>query len=898
MRLLRNVRVLYAIVSSFAVLILVSLPVQAQQQGDAKSLPYMNPGLPLSQRVDDLVGHMTLEEKVEQMRDHAPAIPRLGVPKYDWWNEGLHGVAFAGYATNFPQVIGMAATWDAPLVHTMAQIISTEARAKYNEAMRKGDHEMFFGLTFWAPNINIFRDPRWGRGQETYGEDPFLTGRMAVAFVSGMQGTDPKYFRVVSTPKHYAVHSGPEPIRHQFNVDVSPHDLEDTYLPAFRAAVTEANAQSVMCAYNAIDGAPACANTMLLRDHLHDAWHFSGYVVSDCAAVADVNTGHHFAPDMAHAAADAVKAGTDLECGFREGQAFPSLVQAVQEKLITEGEINTAVKRLFRARFELGMFDPPSSFAYGQIPFSEVNSPEHRQQSLKAARESMVLLKNADHTLPLKSGIGAIAVVGPTAELVQSLQGNYNGPPPSPVFPLEGIEKRFSSSKVVYAQGSTLVEGLAMPIEHTALHPASGSGFGLTGEYFDSKDLSGTPVLTRTDRNINFNWDKVVPVSGLERNNYSVRWSGTFTPPAPGSYKLGVRVNYCYACENAEGFRLYLDDKLLVSSSSNQKTPERGTVIDANVQFTDTNPHPIRLEYLHGTGSAGIDLTWQAPADALRDEAVKAAQQADVVVATVGLSPSLEGEEMPVKLDGFSGGDRTSIDLPAAQEDLLKAVAATGKPLVVVLQNGSALAVNWAQEHANAILEAWYPGEEGGTAIAETLAGDNDPAGRLPLTFYSSLSQVPGFTDYSMSKRTYRYFDGKPLYGFGYGLSYTTFGYGNVNVTRQLKAGEPLSVAADVKNTGQLAGDEVVEVYLTQPKESETPIRELAGFKRIHLDAGETAHVTLTVDPRSIGQVDDKGNRVIVPGEYTVYVGGTQPGESQSVQSAKFTVTGSATLPK
>jgi len=886
-------------VSSFLALLVtlvLAFPLLAQQGGTAQA-PYMNPALPLDKRVDDLIGRMTLEEKVSQMRDVAVAIPRLGVPRYDWWNEGLHGVAFAGYATNFPQVIGMAATWDTDLVHKMGETVSTEARAKFNQAMREDHHERFFGLTFWAPNINIFRDPRWGRGQETYGEDPFLTGRMGVAFVTGMQGDDPKYFRVVSTPKHYAVHSGPEPLRHGFNVDVSPHDLEDTYLPAFRAAVTEAHAQSVMCAYNSIDGVPACANTMVLGDHLRNAWKFAGYVVSDCAAIADIYNGHHYAPDMAHAAAVAVKAGTDLECGFHEGQAFPSLVDAVHQGLIKESDLDNALRRLFRARFRLGMFDPPSTFAYGQIPMTEVNSPEHRQLSLRAARESIVLLKNQDHTLPLKAGITRIAVVGPTAELVQSLQGNYNGPPPSPVFPLEGIERRFSSATVLYAQGSTLVDGFAMPIEHTALHPASGSGNGLTGEYFSSPDLSGSPVFTRTDRNINFNWDKVVPVKGLQRNNYSVRWSGSFTPPAPGEYKLGVRVNYCYSCENTEGFRLYLDDKLLVKSGG--KTPERGEVIQSSVTFNDTQPHPVRLEYLHGTGTAGIDLAWQAPADALRNEAVDAAKQSDVTIAFVGLSPQLEGEEMPVKLAGFSGGDRTAIDLPAAQEDLLQALAATGKPLVVVLENGSALAVNWAQQNANAILEAWYPGEEGGTAIAETLAGDNNPAGRLPLTFYSSLSQVPPFEEYSMRGRTYRYLADKPLYGFGFGLSYTSFAYSNPKTAPEnVKAGDPVTVEGDVKNTGPVAGDEVVELYLTQPKAFETPLRQLAGFKRIHLGPGESAHVSLTIDPRSLGQVDAKGNRVIVPGEYTVSLGGAQPQDAASVQTGKFTVAGRAELPK
>jgi beta-glucosidase len=881
---------LFSALAPLAAVLLIPSPASAQQ-------PWLNPALPIDQRVDALISRMTLEEKVQQMRDHAPAIPRLGVPKYDWWNEGLHGVAFAGYATNFPQVIGMAATWDTQLVHTMGQTISTEARAKYDEAIRNNQHEQFFGLTFWAPNINIFRDPRWGRGQETYGEDPFLTGRMAVAFVSGMQGDDPNYFRVVSTPKHYAVHSGPEPTRHTVDVDVSPHDLEDTYLPAFRAAVTEAHAQSVMCAYNSIDGAPACANTMLLQQHLRNAWHFDGYVVSDCAAAADIYTGHHYAPDMAHAAADAVKAGTDLECGYGQGQAYPALVDAVHQGLITETEIDTALHRLFRARFKLGMFDPPSSFAYGQIPFSEVNSSQHRQLSLQAARESMVLLKNENHTLPLKSSIASIAVIGPTAEYVQSLQGNYNGPPPQPVYPLNGIEKRFSTAHVNYAQGSTLVENFAIPIEHTALHPSPGNGDGLTGEYFNSTDLSGQPVLTRTDRNINFNWDKVVPIPGLLRNNYSVRWTGTFTPPAPGDYKLGVRVNYCYACENAEAFHLYLDDKLIVTSTS-EKQAERGAVFDKSVTFTDTNPHAIRLEYLHGTGSAGIDLTWIPPTEALRTQAVEAARKSDVTIAFAGLSPALEGEEMPVHLEGFSGGDRTSINLPATQEDLLKAVAATGKPLIVVLQNGSALAVNWAAQNANAILEAWYPGEEGGTAIAETLAGDNNPAGRLPLTFYASTSQLPAFEDYSMAHRTYRYFDGKPLYPFGYGLSYTTFAYSHLRLPSTIAAGDYVPVAVTVTNTGSVAGDEVLEVYLTQPRGFETPRRILADFLRVHLAPGQATEAHLNLTPRSIAQVDEKGNRIILPGTYTISLGGSQPSDASSTQTATFTITGTKELPK
>ncbi|HEX9105936.1 MAG TPA: glycoside hydrolase family 3 N-terminal domain-containing protein, partial [Longimicrobiales bacterium] len=462
---------LRALLLTAAASIAATAPLAAQDKQAPAGAPYLNPALSVEQRVSDLLSRMTLEEKVSQMRDHAAAIPRLGVPKYDWWNEGLHGVAFAGYATNFPQVVGMAATWDTRLVHQMAQTISTEARAKYHQAMRDDQHEMFFGLTFWAPNINIFRDPRWGRGQETYGEDPFLTGRMAVAFVSGMQGDDPKYLKVVSTPKHFAVHSGPEPARHRFDVPVTPHDLEDTYLPAFRAAVTEAHAQSVMCAYNAVLGAPACASPMLLEEHLRKDWGFDGYVTSDCGAIDDVSSpnGHHFAPDPVHAAAVSVKAGADTECGWGAMQPYAQLATAVRQGLISEAELDTSLRRLFNARFRLGMFDPPESYAYGRIPFAQVNSAEHRQLALQAAREAMVLLKN-DGVLPLSKSVRRIAVVGPTAELVQSLQGNYNGTPPQPVYPIVGMEKRFAGqAQVVYAQGSVLAEGMPAPIAQSAL---------------------------------------------------------------------------------------------------------------------------------------------------------------------------------------------------------------------------------------------------------------------------------------------------------------------------------------------------------------------------------------------------------------------------------------------
>jgi beta-glucosidase len=865
--------------------------VPVEREAPAKA-SYLDPTVPVERRVDDLISRMTLEEKVSQMRDGAASVPRLDVPAYYWWSEAAHGVAAAGYATNFPQVIGLAATWDTPLVHRIGEVVSTEGRAKYHQALRENQPERFYGLTFWAPNINIFRDPRWGRGQETYGEDPFLTGRMAVAFVTGMQGDDPKYLKVVSTPKHFAVHSGPEPLRHRFDVEVTPHDLEDTYLPAFRAAVTEARAQSVMCAYNAVDGTPACASALLLQDHLRKAWVFDGYVVSDCGAVTDVATGHGYTPDLVRAAAASLKAGTDLECGWGEAAPYATLTEAVGQGLVTEAEIDTALRRLFTARFRLGMFDPPESYAYGRIPFSENNSPEHRRLALQAAREAMVLLEN-DGVLPLARGTKRIAVIGPTAELVQALQGNYNGTPPEPVTPVAGMAKRFGRANVMYAQGSVLAEGLAIPISRSALR--SGDAEGLKGEYFATPDLAGQPVAVRTDAAINFNWDKAVPVRSLRRNDFSVRWTGTLTPPAPGDYRIGARVRGGPP-ENRETIRLYLDGTLVLDNS--QLRGRGASAPDTLVHFTDTEPHDIRLEYVHHSFGAGIDLTWQPPAGVLQAEAVAAARQADVVVAVLGISPQLEGEEMPVALPGFEGGDRTDIALPVPQRELLAALHATGKPVVLVLTSGSAVAVD--ERQADAIVQAWYPGEEGGTAIAETLAGDNNPAGRLPVTFYASVEQLPPFADYSMANRTYRYFKGKPWHGFGFGLSYSKFAYSGLRLPAQpLAPGDSAVIEVDVRNVSHRAGDEVVELYLVQPKGALTPIRTLAAFTRVHLTPGRTVHVVLPVSARTLAQVDEKGERVIVPGEYRVFVGGTQPGESEGTVSGTFTVSGPAkTLPR
>ncbi len=873
--------------------------------------PYEDPSLPVEQRVDDLVRRMTLEEKVLQMQHTAPAIPRLGIPAYDWWNEALHGVARAGHATVFPQAIGTAATWDTDLVHREARVVATEARAKYNQAQREGSHSIYYGLTFWSPNINIFRDPRWGRGQETYGEDPFLTGKLGVAFVGGLQGDNPKYLEVVATPKHYAVHSGPEPLRHGFNVNVAPRDLEDTYLPAFRATVVEGHADSVMCAYNAVDGVPACANTDLLQKILRDDWQFQGYVTSDCGAVGDITTGHHYTPDNEHGSAMAVRAGTDTTCG----NEYVTLMKAVKDGPIKESEIDTAVKRLFTARMRLGMFDPPDAVPFNQIPMSENDSSAHRELALEAARKSMVLLKNQSGTLPLKPGIKTIAVIGPNAESIPALEGNYNGVPSHPVLPIDGMGRQFSgNARVLYAQGSPYVPELAVQLPRTAFHLESGSSQpGLKAEYFANADFSGEPALVRADPQIQFDWNAASPAPGIPMQTFSVRWSGALTPPGPGEYTFSIRKFHCYRCEVSESVRVFLDGKLKIDSRQSNPPLAGQDVISSSgftrrpqepsfrVHFADTQPHSFRLEYTHNARlfGAGLTLEWQPPADVLREEARKVAQQADVVVAFVGLSPNLEGEEMPIHVEGFSGGDRTDIGLPAVQQDLLKALAATGKPLVVVLLNGSALAVNWAEEHAAAILEAWYPGEEGGTAIAETLAGMNNPGGRLPITFYASVTQLPPFEDYSMRNRTYRYFTDRPLYGFGYGLSYSSFAYDNIKLSSDsVKAGESLTVEVDVRNTSGIAGDEVAELYLEYPKSPSSPIRALKSFERVRLATGETRRVTFTLDPRDLSLVTEKGEHVVQPGSYTVFVGGSQPNEGAHGVRAQFRISGEKRLPR
>ena len=681
-------------------------------QLSAQTPDYQNPDLPFERRVADLVSRMTLEEKASQMQDVAPAIPRLGIPAYNWWNEALHGVARSGLATSFPQAIGLAATWDDSLIFRMATVVSDEARAKHHEYVRQGSRERYQGLTFWSPNINLFRDPRWGRGQETYGEDPFLTGRLAVQFIRGMQGDDPKYLKTVSTVKHFAVHSGPEPERHTFDAIVRERDLRESYLPHFAAGIREGRAYSLMCAYNRVLGSPACGSSLLLKDILRDEWGFSGYVVSDCGAINDIYERHKVVPTAAGAAALAVKTGTDLECG----NVYANLVNAVKQGLITEQAIDTTVKRLFLARFKLGMFDPPERVRWAQIPISGLDQPVHRALARQVARESIVLLKNAGGVLPLRKDIGTIAVIGPNCDDRRMLLGNYEGAPADSITPLHGIREAVSrGTRVLYARGSDWV---------------------------------------------------VLGDSGLA-------------------------------------------------------------------------------------------------------EAVRAAEQADAVVLCLGLTAQLEGEEMPVEIAGFRGGDRTSIDLPAAQERLLERIVAVGKPTVLVLMSGSAVAVNWAQEHVPAIIEAWYGGQAAGSALADVLFGDYNPGGRLPVTFYKSVNDLPPFDDYRMAGRTYRFFKGTPLYPFGYGLSYTTFAYKNLRTsTGTLGASDTVIVRVDVTNTGRRSGDEVAQLYVRHlGSRVERPTEDLRGFRRVTLKPGETRTVEFSLPASSLAYWNSDLHRWVVEQE-------------------------------
>jgi beta-glucosidase len=722
---------------SLLLLMVLILPTLALVKKKKFQYKFQDTSLPVEDRVADLVSKMTLEEKVSQMLNAAPAIDRLGVPAYNWWNECLHGVARTTFkVTVYPQAIAMAATFDKASIHQMADYTAEEGRAINNESIKHGDHSIYTGLTYWTPNINIFRDPRWGRGQETYGEDPFLTGSMGKSFVSGLQGNDPKYLKAAACAKHYAIHSGPEPSRHKFNIDVSDYDLWDTYLPAFKQLVVNAKVAGVMCAYNAFRGQPCCGSDLLLTNILRNKWDFTGYMTSDCGAIDDfyTKTAHLTHKDAESAAADAVLHTTDVECGK---VTYKTLTMAVKDGKLTEKQIDESVKRLFTIRFRLGMFDPIEQVKYAQIPLNVLESPEHKAQSLKMARQSIVLLKNQNHLLPLSKNLKKIAVLGPNADNSLSILGNYNGRPSQLVTALQGIKA-----------------------------------------------------------------------------------------------KLGPNTEVTY-------------DK-------------------------------------------ATDYTTNATDKQDNQSVVNKVKDADVIIYVGGISPQLEGEEMKgMSKPGFDGGDRTSILLPAAQTQLLKDLKATGKPVVFVMMTGSAIATPWESENIPAIVNAWYGGQEAGTAIADVLFGDYNPGGRLPVTFYKSDSDLGSFEDYSMNNRTYRYFKGTPLYGFGYGLSYTKFEYGNLMLPANVPANKKITVSVKVTNAGKMDGEEVTELYLSHLNlKQKAPIRALKGFERTFIKAGQSKIVKFELSPEDLTIVDADGKSQPIKGKLAISVGGSQP-DAVTVASKK-----------
>jgi beta-glucosidase len=837
---------------------------------DPATLPFRNPDLPIDQRVDDLVGRLTLAEKVSQMLDNSPPIGRLGITGYNWWNEALHGVARTRLKTTvFPQAIGMAATFDRAAMLRMATITADEARAVHQEYERRGERGKYTGLTFWTPNINIFRDPRWGRGQETYGEDPYLTGQLGMALVRGFQGDDPRYYKVTACAKHFAVHSGPEPTRHEFNAQISDYDLWDTYLPAFRDLIVDAKVASVMCAYNAYAGQPCCGSDKLMTDILYNKWKFKGYVTSDCGGINDFWQNHKTDPDAATAAANAVRHGTDLECGASKLFTYNALLEAVQKGLITEPQIDVSVKRLFRIRMQLGMFDPVERVPYAQTPLSVVESAPHQQHALKMAREAVVLLKNERSTLPLRKELKRLAVFGPNADNDAVQLGNYNGFPTDNVTPLEGLRAKLGpGTQVTYQPG--------VDYASTTLHEAfdvnqqlSYEGRpGFRAEYFKGTELQGAPVATEQKAGLDFSLrnEKAELAPGLPAENVSARYQATFTPARTEELALQITAD--------DGYRLFVDERLVLEKWSTQNASNGEYVLKA----TAGKPVRLRLEYFQKAGRAVLKFTAARLLPLNRQAILAQAQAADAIVFVGGISPRLEGEEMKVNVEGFNGGDRTSIRLPKAQTELLQLLQSTGKPVVFVMLTGSAIGCPWEAQHLPAIVNSWYGGQATGTALADVLFGDYNPAGRLPVTFYASESQLPPFDNYSMEGRTYRYFRGAPLYPFGHGLSYTTFQYSSLKAAATTPTDQPLAVTVEVQNTGRRAGEEVVQLYLRHPDaKGRVALHALQGFERVPLQPGEKKTVQFTLTPRQLSRLDEQAQRAVRAGRVQLFAGGGQP---------------------
>lgn len=832
---------------------------EAGMDEETRGAPYRDPSRPLAERITDLISRMSLGEKAAIMANTTPGLPRLGIPRYDWWSEALHGVANSGIATVFPQAIGLAAMWDEPFLKEIAEVVGVEGRAKFN-GYKGTDEEgiIFRGLTFWSPNINIFRDPRWGRGQETYGEDPFLTGRLGVAFVRGLQGDHPEYLKAAACVKHFAVHSGPESLRHVFDAAPSEADLRETYLPAFETVVRGTRVEIAMTAYNAIGGIPCSIHPLLYG--LLKEWGFGGHVTSDCGSVADLSRTFKRAADDAEAEALTIKAGMNLRCGA-EPSAIP---EAVARGLLSEAEVDAALFPLLRTWFRLGFFDPEERVPFNAIAPSVNDAPAHGALALRAARESIVLLKN-DGVLPLDAkSLRRVAVVGPNAASVPALLGNYNGEPSRPVTVLDGVKAALGKQgiEVAYAHG---VDYSMRPAD---FRPVPQPWF--RGEYYANPDLSGEPAARRTERPLCFGCGRKAepPLPhGMPESGISIRWCGEVQTTLEGRYEFIVRAR--------GGFRFYVDGKPAIDSwnvSPELMAEAREETVAFDLKGNATVP--VKLEYRQGTGAMRIGLGWKTPpADSLEAAALALAAESDLVVYAGGLTAGLEGEEMEVDYEGFSGGDRHAIELPELQLRFLEKLHALGKPLVVVNMSGSAMALGWAQEKANALIQAWYPGQAGGAALAEILTGACNPSGRLPLTFYRSTADLPDFNDYRMEGRTYKYFRGQPLYPFGHGLSYTRFGYANLSARKDADKG--LSVELELTNAGDRDGDEVVQLYAVAPASAKPRARmSLCGFKRVHLPKGGKARVEIAVPASALRLWDDAAKAYAAPaGEWKILAG-------------------------
>lgn len=846
---------------------------------DYRSYPMWDHKLSFEKRVEDLVSRLSLEEKVAQMLNAAPAVPRLGIPAYDWWNEVLHGVARTPYkVTSYPQAIAMAATWDSNSLYRMADYAALEGRVIHNKAIETGrTNERYLGLTYWTPNINIFRDPRWGRGQETYGEDPFLTAMLARAFVRGLQGEDPKYLKAAACAKHFAVHSGPEPSRHSDNFNPSVYDLWDTYLPAFRELITRAGVAGVMCAYNAVNTQPCCANDLLMNDILRKQWKFTGYVTSDCWAVDDFYKYHKTHKDATVAAADAVLHGTDLECGQT---VYKTLREAVKLGGITEKQLDISLKRLFMIRYRLGMFDPPAMVKYADTRHTRLEDPRHKAHALRMAQQSIVLLKNENRVLPLSRNVRKIAVLGPNADNAIAVLGNYNGTPSEVVTVLEGIRYKLGSrTEIIYEKAIQFTNDTLL------VYAQSGEQFtwegqtGFRAEYYTNRELNGTPLI-KAEPLPGHNWQEGQELfPGIPANQFSARYSADYLADRSGAVILEVEAD--------DGYRLLVDGKEVINAWQRNRWGARTYRLETN----ENQRYRIVLEYWQGDGQGSVHLR---TGDLVKTDMAalnEKIKDADAIIFVGGISPQLEGEEMRVDYPGFLGGDRTTIQLPAVQTKLMQSLQATGKPLVFVMMTGSAIAIPWEKENVPAILNAWYGGQDAGTAVADVLFGDYNPAGRLPVTFYKSDQDLPAFSNYDMEGRTYRYFRGEALYPFGYGLSYTKFTYSNPVVPRSAAIGRPVKVSVTVTNTGNRSGDEVVQLYLShQYIKGKTPIRALRGFRRIHLKPGERRQLHFTLTPEDLSLTAEADGSLYQPkGSIEVSLGGGQPGMKQKTTSNVLT---------